>query len=134
MLTFFSLILGIMTGFGLVTLTFALMLDKSNNIGDSVGEVRYYSKRPKFYKTLDQGSDSSCQDFARYNSVDIHRDYEDPDRAAEVCRFDPSEMKIAAKKNKPSTADNNKRETILDDQYDFDSLPEVDKPLFKPKD
>ena len=48
MAIFLSIVLGIGFGFGFATLVFGYFLEKSNNIGDSVGSAFYYVRSRKF--------------------------------------------------------------------------------------
>lgn len=68
MILVLSVILGIGFGIGFALLFFGYLLDKSNNIGDSVGSAFYYVRSRKFLVRKDKMTSGERYDFiARYH-------------------------------------------------------------------
>ena len=63
-----SVILGI--GFGFALLVLGYFLEKSNNIGDSVGSAFYYVRSRKFHARMDKMTPSERHEFiSRYHRL-----------------------------------------------------------------
>ena len=70
MIKFLSVVLGIGFGFGVATFVFSYFLEKSNNIGDSVGSAFYYIRSRKFHARMDKMTPSERQLFiSRYHRL-----------------------------------------------------------------
>lgn len=70
MIKFLSVVLGIGFGFGVATFVFSYFLEKSNNIGDSVGSAFYYVRSRKFHARMDKMTPSERHEFlSRYHRL-----------------------------------------------------------------
>jgi hypothetical protein len=70
MIKFLSVVLGIGFGFGVATFVFSYFLEKSNNIGDSVGSAFYYVRSRKFHARMDKMTASERHEFiSRYHRL-----------------------------------------------------------------
>lgn len=70
MIKFLSVVLGIGFGFGVATFVFSYYLEKSNNIGDSVGSAFYYVRSRKFHARMDKMTPSERHEFiSRYHRL-----------------------------------------------------------------
>lgn len=67
MILVLSIILGIGFGIGFALLVFGHFLDKSNNIGDSVGSAFYYVRSRKFIARQDKMNSGERFDFMARN-------------------------------------------------------------------
>jgi len=67
MILVLSVILGIGFGIGFALLVFGNILDKSNNIGDSVGSAFYYVRSRKFIDRQDKMNSGESFDFMARN-------------------------------------------------------------------
>lgn len=63
-MTILALLLSIGLGFGLACFIFASLLAKSNDIGNSVGEVGHYSLGISYDRTQDKMKDKERENFA----------------------------------------------------------------------
>ena len=65
-----SVILGIGFGFGFALLVLGYFLEKSNNIGDSVGSAFYYVRSRKFHARMDKMTPGERHEFiSRYHRL-----------------------------------------------------------------
>lgn len=70
MIKFLSVVLGIGFGFGVATFVFSYFLEKSNNIGDSVGSAFYYVRSRKFIGREDRMTQRERHSFiSRYHRL-----------------------------------------------------------------
>ncbi len=125
-----SVIFALMTGFGIVTFVMGLKLHRSNNIGDDKsGPFNYrYASSPKFKMSYEQCSLQECESAARRFDVVFHSNRVSSADNAMLKAFDTTEGKTAGSFKKDTSP------SYADDQYNFNDLQPVDKPLFKPKD
>lgn len=74
MIKFLSIVLGIGFGFGVATFVFSYFLEKSNNIGDSVGSAFFYVRSRKFIGRENKMTPRERHEFiSRYHNIPDRR-------------------------------------------------------------
>ena len=131
MVTLLSLFVGCAYGYGVALYLVSTLLKKNNDIGGEDIKPEVYAKAPKYDVKIRCSDRSDCV-MSTYSSLKQLPQYADPDPNEEVHAIRTSDKpSIVYKKKDPAK----NAPKILQDQYDIDGdLPEVDIPLFKPKD
>ena len=130
MLTIVSILIGCAYGYGIALYIVSTILKKNNDIGGEDIDPEIYAKAPKYDTKIICYERSDCV-MSTYAYRKELPQYANPDPNEEVHAINTSGApSIVYKKKDPAK----NAPKILQDQYDIDGdLPEVDIPLFKPK-